>query len=110
MGLAVVLVACGPLIIRAVRRIRLTPGWPFLVGAVPAVLFGVLTGLAATALEWSWLPFYCWLVVPALAPDPRPSDPGDTARAGTLPLALTIAGALTALIAQTLLNTAPPLP
>ncbi|ONH36766.1 MULTISPECIES: hypothetical protein [Protofrankia] len=109
-GLAVVLVACGPLIIRAVRRIRLTPGWPFLVGAVPAVLFGVLTGLAATALEWSWLPFYCWLVVPALAPDPRPSDPGDTARAGTLPLALTIAGALTALIAQTLLSTAPPLP
>ncbi|WP_250282668.1 hypothetical protein [Frankia sp. CiP1_Cm_nod2] len=109
-GLAVVLVACGPVIIRAARRIRLTPGWPFLVGAVPAILFGMLTGLAATAPEHSWLPFYCWLVVPALAPDPRPNGPGDTARAGPLPLALTTAGALTAIITQALLPTTPPVP
>ncbi len=106
-GLAVVLVACGPMIVRAARRVRLTPGWPFLVGAVPAILFGMVTGLAAAALERSWLPFYCWLVVPALAPNPRPDGPGDTARAGALPLGLAGVGALTAIVAQTVVEVGP---
>ncbi len=109
-GLAVVLVACGPMIIRAARRVRLTPGWPFLVGAVPAILFSMVTGLSSTALEWSWLPFYCWLVVPALAPNPRPDGPGDTTLAGALPLGLAGVGALAAIVAQVFVEVGPPGP
>ncbi|WP_322759244.1 hypothetical protein [Frankia sp. Cr2] len=102
-GLTVVLIACGPTIVRATRRIRLTPGWPFLVGAVPAIGFGILTGVASADVERSWLPLYCWLLVPALAPNPRPDRPGDTTRAGTLPLGLTGVGALTAIAARAFL-------
>ncbi len=106
-GLAVVLVACGPLVVRAARRVRLTPGWPLLLGAVAAIGFGMLTGLAPGEAARAWLPFYCWLLVPALAPDPRPDGPGDTARAGTLPLGLTGVGALTAIVARACLPGSP---
>ncbi|WP_239334200.1 hypothetical protein [Frankia sp. CiP3] len=102
-SLTVVLVACGPTIIRAARRVRLTPGWPFLAGAVPAIGCGMLTGLAAVDPERSWLPFYCWLLVPALAPDPRPDRPGDMTQAGALPLGLTSVGALSAIVARAFL-------
>ncbi len=102
-GLAVVLAACGPTIIRAARRVRLTPGWPFLVGAVPAIGFGMVTGLTGAHPERSWLPFYCWLLVPALAPSPRPQGPGDMTQAGTLPLGLTTVGALSAIVARAFL-------
>jgi hypothetical protein len=120
LDIAVVLVACGPTVIRAARRVRLTPGWPFLVGAVPAVGFGMVTGLAAAEVEHSWLPFYCWLLVPALAPGPRPAGPGEMLRADTgagdpaagdtdptradpLPLVLPGFGAVVAIVLRALL-------
>jgi hypothetical protein len=96
-AIAVVLVAGGPIFVRSARRIRMTPGWPFLVGAVPIVAFTVLFGLAGPDTARAWLPAYPWLAVAALAPVPRPPGPGDTTSAGEPPVALVAVGAVTAL-------------
>nr|WP_157475771.1 hypothetical protein [Parafrankia sp. EUN1f] len=100
----VVLLAGGPVVIRALRRIRLTPGWPFLVGAGAAALFSLCAGLAWGGVEQTWLPLAPWLAVAALAPRPRPDGPGDTVRAGDLPLLLIGAGALGAVALRVLLS------
>ncbi|ONH32028.1 hypothetical protein BL253_07365 [Pseudofrankia asymbiotica] len=94
--LLAVSVCCGPALVRAARRISMTPGWPFLVGSAAAALFALLMGLAAGGVQASWLPLFPWLVVPALAPRPRPALPGDTSSAGRLPYGLVGAGALVA--------------
>ncbi|MEX5712169.1 hypothetical protein AB1484_28775 [Parafrankia sp. FMc6] len=100
----VVLLAGGPVLVRALRRIRLTPGWPFLVGAGAAVLFSLCAGLAWGGVELAWLPLAPWLAVAALAPRPRPDGPGDTVRAGDLPGLLIGTGALAAIVLRVFLG------
>jgi hypothetical protein len=98
LDLVVVVVVGGPALVRAARRIRMTPGWPFGVGVVAAALFSLSLGLARGGIEESWLTLFPWLLVPALAPQPRPEGPGDTRQAGDLPLGLVAGGALVALL------------
>jgi hypothetical protein len=98
LDVVVLLVVAGPVLVRAAARIRLTPGWPLLVGAGAAALFSLAAGLAQGGVEWSWLPLLPWLVVPAVAPRPRPAEPGDTVRAGEMPLLLVAVGAATAVV------------
>ncbi len=100
----VVLLAGGPVLVRALRRLRLTPGWPFLVGAGAAALFSVCAGLAWGGVELAWLPLAPWLAVAALAPRPRPDGPGDTVRAGELPGLLIGTGALAAIVLRVCLG------
>jgi hypothetical protein len=101
--LLAVLLCCGPVLVRAARRMTMTPGWPFLVGAVAAALFALVDGLAVGGVQTSWLPFFGWLVVPALAPRPRPALPGDTSSAGELPYGLVGVGAAVAVALAALL-------
>jgi len=96
---------CGPVLARAARRISMTPGWPFLVGAGAAALFAVLDGLADGGVQASWLPLFPWLLVPALAPRPRPALPGDTSSAGQIPYGLVAAGAALAVVLAALVTT-----
>jgi hypothetical protein len=109
LGLVVVVVVCGPACIRAARRVRDTPGWPFLVGAATAVAFDVLGGLGHGGygghggVESSWLALYPWLLVPALAPQPRPALRGDTVQAGEMPALLVAVGAVAAVVLQLVL-------
>ncbi|MEP6697535.1 MAG: hypothetical protein ABJA34_11755 [Pseudonocardiales bacterium] len=98
---AVVLVlACGPGIVASARKIRRTPGWPFLVGAVVAVGFAVTAGLARGEMEHAWLPYFPWLLVAAAAPEQRGGEPART------PLLLAGAGALGAVLIGAVLRTA----
>lgn len=71
LNLVILLIACGPAGVAALRKIRRTPGWPFLVGAGFAVGFAVASGLARGEVERSWLPFFPWLLVPVVAPERR---------------------------------------
>lgn len=95
---AIIALLGGPVLVRALRRVRLTPGWPFLVGSGAVALFGLGAGLAWGGVEESWLPLMPWLLVAALAPRPRPAGPGDTVRAGELPLGLVGMGAFAAVV------------
>jgi hypothetical protein len=97
------LIATGPAIVRALRRVRLTPGWPFLVGAGLAVVFAVASGLSRGEVERSWLPFFPWLLVPAVAPPQRPG-PGEP-DAGPTPYALVAVGAASAVVIEAVLRT-----
>jgi hypothetical protein len=97
------LVACGPAILRAARRIRRTPGWPFVAGAGLAVLFAVASGLSRGEVERSWLPFFPWLLVPAVAPARRPAS-GEP-DAGPTPQLLVVAGAVGAILVEAVLRT-----
>jgi hypothetical protein len=75
LDLAVVAAATGPGVVAAARRIRRTPGWPFLVGAVLAIGFAVFSGLSRGQVERSMLPLFPWLLVPATAPADSPRTP-----------------------------------
>ena len=97
-----VLIAAGPTIVPAARKIRLTPGWPFLVGAALAVLFAIVSGLSRGEVERSFLPFFPWLLVAAVAPEPGPAPRGAVAS----PVLLIAVGAATAVILQAVLRTA----
>jgi hypothetical protein len=97
------LIACGPALLRAVRRVRTTPGWPFLVGAGLAVLFAVGSGLSRGEVERSWLPFFPWLLVPAVAPARRPAE-GEP-DAGATPYLLIAAGAVGSVVVEAVLRT-----
>ncbi|WP_163554133.1 hypothetical protein [Candidatus Frankia alpina] len=97
LDLTVVVLATGPLAVRAARRLRLTPGWPFLVGATATMLFAVTLGLAEGGAERTWLPVFPWLLVAAVAPRPRPARPGDRLQAGSLPVILVSLSAIGAL-------------
>ncbi|WP_261554453.1 hypothetical protein [Frankia tisae] len=97
LDLTVVVLATGPLAVRAARRLRLTPGWPFLVGATATMLFAVTLGLAEGGTERTWLPVFPWLLVAAVAPRPRPARPGDRLQAGSLPVILVSLSAIGAL-------------
>ncbi|MGH3742895.1 MAG: hypothetical protein ACRDT1_16415, partial [Micromonosporaceae bacterium] len=68
LSLVVLLLAAGPPLVASLRKLRNTPGWPFLVGAGAAVAFSVLTGFAQGGAEVAWLPFFPWLTIAATAP------------------------------------------
>ncbi|HEX8628430.1 MAG TPA: hypothetical protein VF755_09705, partial [Catenuloplanes sp.] len=93
------LLAAGPALLASWRKLRNTPGWPFLLGAGAAVLFTVLAGLARGGVEHAWLAFFPWLTVAAVAPA-RPGGPPVSA-----PLLLTAGGAVTAIMIKAILST-----
>lgn len=100
-GISIValLLAAGPPLCASLRKLRNTPGWPFLVGAGTAVAFTVLAGLARGGVEHAWLTFFPWLTVAAVAPE-RPGGPPAAA-----PLLLAGAGAVCAVVIQAVLST-----
>lgn len=98
-SIVVLLLAAGPVLVRSARRLRNTPGWPFLVGAGAAVTFSISAGLARGGAEAAWLPFFPWLTVAAVAPPVQ----GD--EAPPPPVLLVAVGALTAVIVEAVLAT-----
>jgi hypothetical protein len=99
LDVVVLVVACGPHVVTAARRVRRTPGWPFLVGAGIAVLFAVGSGLARGEVERTWLPFFPWLLVPVTGA----GADGEPARPSLLLLAL---GAGAAVVIESVLRSA----
>jgi len=98
-SILVLLLAAGPPLVRSVRRLRNTPGWPFLVGAGAAVAFSLGAGLARGGAESAWLPFFPWLTVAAVAPAAQGGDPEAT------PWLLVAGGAVTAVVIEAVLAT-----
>ncbi|HET6213451.1 MAG TPA: hypothetical protein VFE14_11335 [Micromonosporaceae bacterium] len=98
-SLVALLLAAGPALVASLRKVRNTPGWPFLVGAGVAVLFSLVAGLARGGIEHAWLPFFPWLTVAAVAPQ-RPGGPPPAS-----PLLLVTVGALTAIVVEAVLAT-----
>lgn len=105
LDLLLLLIACGPAIIRALRRLHLTPGWPFVVGAGLAVIFAILSGLSRGEVERSWLAFYPFLLIPAVAPATRPPTHGPGIDAGPVPFWPIAVGAAGAIVIEALLRT-----
>ncbi|HVB26539.1 MAG TPA: hypothetical protein VNE21_01355 [Mycobacteriales bacterium] len=121
LDLLVLAVATGPAIAAGARKLRRTPGWPFLVGTTLAVGLAIGSGLSRGDVERSWLVFYPWLLVPAVAaerravaaaasgPDPsgaaRPAAPAaDPAPAAEPPVLLLGLGALAAIVLEAILR------
>jgi hypothetical protein len=98
-SLVALLLAAGPPLYAGIRKLRNTPGWPFLVGAATAVLVSVLAGIARGGVEHSWLPFFPWLTVAVVAPE-RQGGPAVPA-----PLLLVAVGALAAVVIEAVLAT-----
>jgi hypothetical protein len=98
-SVVVLLLAVGPPLVRSMRRIRKTPGWPFLVGAGVAVTFSLAAGLARGGAEAAWLPFFPWLTVAAVAPPEQGGEPAPT------PGLLVAFGAVTAIVVEAVLAT-----
>ena len=98
-SLVALLLAAGPPLFASLRKVRNTPGWPFLVGAGIAVLFSVLAGLARGGVEHAWLPFFPWLTVAAVAPERQAGPPVPA------PLLLVALGALVAVVVEAVLAT-----
>jgi hypothetical protein len=98
-SVVVLVLAAGPPLIRSLRRLRNTPGWPFLAGAGVAVAFSVLAGLSRGGAEAAWLPFFPWLTVAAVAPQRQGGEPAPS------PLLLVAVGALTAILVEAVLAT-----
>jgi methylthioxylose transferase len=92
LALATLVIACGPALVASARKLRMTPAWPVLVGAGAGIGFAVLAGLARGETERSWLPFFPWLLVAAVAPARRGGVPPPT------PVWLVGAGAATAVL------------
>lgn len=93
-------IACGPAVAASARKIRRTPGWPFVVGAGLAVAFAIGSGLSRGEVERSFLPFFPWLLVAAVAPEPGRDDPAPT------PMLLVTLGVVTAVVLEAVLRTA----
>jgi hypothetical protein len=98
LGLVVLLLAGGPALVASIRKVRLTPGWPFLLGGGISIAGAILAGLTRCEAERAWLPFLPWLLVGAVAPERRGGPPRHT------PLLLTAAGAATAVCLQLVLR------
>jgi methylthioxylose transferase len=98
-SLVTLLLAAGPPLWASLRRLRNTPGWPFLAGAGAAVLSAVLTGVARGGAEHAWLAFFPWLTVAAVAPLRQAGPPVPT------PLLLTGAAAVEAVVIAAILAT-----
>ncbi len=99
LSVVVLVLAAGPAIVASARKVRRTPGWPFLVGATVAVGFAVAAGLARGEMEHAWLPYFPWLLVAAVAPERRGGRPAPT------PLWMAGAGALVAVTIEAVLRT-----
>lgn len=99
----VILLATGPAVVAAARKIRRTPGWPFLLGAALAVVSAIGVGLSRGGAERSFLPFLPWLLVAAVAPEPGADDGGGAA---PTPLLLVGAGAVGAIVLAAVLRPA----
>jgi hypothetical protein len=98
-SLVALLLASGPVLVASARKLRNTPGWPFLVGSACAVVFSMLAGLARGGVEHAWLAFFPWLTMAALAPQ-RQAGPDVPA-----PALLAAVGAATAIIVEAVLAT-----
>jgi hypothetical protein len=98
-SLVALLFAAGPPLWASLRKVRNTPGWPFLIGAGAAVAFSVLYGLARGGVEAAWLPFFPWLTIAAVAPERQGGPPVAS------PLLLAAAGAVTAIVVEAVLAT-----
>jgi len=98
-SIVVLLLAAGPPLVRSARRLRNTPGWPFLVGAGAAVTFSIAAGLARGGAEAAWLPFFPWLTVAAVAPAVQGDEAPPT------PALLVALGAVTAIVVEAVLAT-----
>jgi hypothetical protein len=98
-SLVALLFAAGPPLWASMRKLRNTPGWPFLAGAGAAVVFAVLTGLARGGVEHAWLTFFPWLTVAAVAPQRQAGPPVPA------PLLLVGAGAVEAVVLAAILAT-----
>jgi hypothetical protein len=96
----VLALAAGPPLYASLRKVRNTPGWPFLVGAAAAVLFSIATGFARGGVEHAWLTFFPWLTVAAVAPARQAGSPVPA------PLLLVGVGAATAIVIEAVLATA----
>lgn len=94
LGLVVLVIASGPALVASARKVRLTPGWPFLVGGVLSVAWAIAAGLTHGEAERAWLPFFPWLLVGAVAPIRRGDQPPRA------PLLLIAAGAATGICLQ----------
>ena len=93
-----VLAVTGPAVVASARKIRRTPGWPFLVGAGIGLAFAVATGLSRGDAERVLLPFLPWLQVAAVAPERRPATGDPLERtAAVFPALLTAVGAVLAI-------------
>jgi methylthioxylose transferase len=98
-SVVVLLLATGPPLIRSLRRLRNTPGWPFLAGAGVAVAFSILAGLSRGGAEAAWLPFFPWLTVAAVAPQRQAGEIPSS------PVLLVAVGGLTAVVIEAMLAT-----
>lgn len=101
LDLLLVLIAAGPAVLPAIRKIRRTPGWPFAVGAGLAVAFAIGSGLSRGEVERSFLPFLPWLLIAAVAPEPDQGPEGNA----PAPLLLIAAGAAGAVLIEAALRT-----
>jgi hypothetical protein len=98
-SLVALLLATGPPLFASIRKLRNTPGWPFLVGAAVAVVFSVLAGLARGGVEHAWLAFFPWLTVAAVAPERQAGPPVPS------PLVLAGVGAIVGVVIEACLMT-----
>jgi methylthioxylose transferase len=91
------------LLVTAARKVRRTPGWPFVVGAALGVGFAVASGLTRGEAERAFLAFFPWLLVPSSAPDARPAERGESASA---PVSVTLValGAVSAIVVEAVLR------
>jgi hypothetical protein len=97
LDLVMLAIACGPTLVPALRTMRVSPGWPFVAGAAVAVAFAVGSGLSRGEVERSWLPFFPWLLVPAVAAA-RGEDPP------RIPPLLLAVGAAAAIVIESILR------
>ncbi|OLB80140.1 MAG: hypothetical protein AUI14_07755 [Actinobacteria bacterium 13_2_20CM_2_71_6] len=98
-SLVALLLAAGPPLYASMRKLRNTPGWPFLVGAASAVVVSIVAGIARGGVEHAWLAFFPWLTVAAVAPERQGGEPVPA------PLLLTGVGALVAIVIEAVLAT-----
>jgi len=98
-SICALLLAVGPPLYASLRKVRNTPGWPFMMGAASAVLFSIGAGLARGGIEHAWLPFFPWLTVAAIAPEEQGGEPVGS------PVLLVAVGALTAIVIEAVLLT-----
>ncbi len=99
LDLVVLVIACGPHVVTAARRVRHTAGWPFLVGALVGVGFALGSGLARGEVVRTWLPFFPWLLVPVIGTD----TDGEPAKPSLVLLAI---GAAAAVVLESVLRSA----
>jgi len=99
LSLVALLLATGPPLVASLRKLRNTPGWPFLVGAGAAVVFSLVAGFARGGVEHAWLAFFPWLTVAAVALERQGG------RLPHAPLALVAVGVVAAVVVEAVLAT-----